>query len=140
VAAVTLFAALLLRRRGRRRGHSPGAGTLAGPLPAVTTDVGEALGDASAPSQRLSRLLTVIEAVILPLTARGVARGNRIFGAALLRASDLSLVVASTNQSSLCPVFHAETRVLLDFFELPKETRPDIGECLLLSSHESCSM
>ena len=44
-----------------------------------------------------SRLLSVIEDDILPLTERGVSLGNKVFGAAILRKSDLSLVVAETN-------------------------------------------
>ena len=38
------------------------------------------------------RLLDVIDHDILPLTERGVAAGNKVFGAAILRKSDLSLV------------------------------------------------
>jgi hypothetical protein len=37
-----------------------------------------------------SRLLDVIDLDVLPMTERGVAAGNKIFGAALLRKSDLS--------------------------------------------------
>ena len=44
-----------------------------------------------------ARLLDVIEQDILPLTAKGVALGNKVFGAAILRKSDLSLVIAETN-------------------------------------------
>lgn len=44
-----------------------------------------------------SRLLQVMEDDILPLTERGVSLGNKVFGAAILRKSDLSLVVAETN-------------------------------------------
>ena len=36
------------------------------------------------------RLLEVIDDDILPLTERGVANGNKVFGAAILRKSDLS--------------------------------------------------
>ena len=44
-----------------------------------------------------TRFLDVIEGDILPLTRLGVARGNKVFGAAILRRSDLSLVLAETN-------------------------------------------
>ncbi len=44
-----------------------------------------------------SRLLNVMERDILPMTERGVAAGNKIFGAALLRKSDFSVVIAGTN-------------------------------------------
>ena len=44
-----------------------------------------------------ARLLDVIEHDILPLTAKGVDEGNKVFGAAILKKSDLSLVIAETN-------------------------------------------
>ena len=43
-----------------------------------------------------SRLLDAMEFDVLPMTERGVAAGNKVFGAALLRKSDLSLVLAGT--------------------------------------------
>lgn len=46
------------------------------------------------------RLLTVIEQDILQLTEKGVAGGNKVFGAAILRKSDLSLVLAETNNEN----------------------------------------
>ena len=50
------------------------------------------------------RLLDVIDSDILPLTERGVAAGNKVFGAALLRKSDLSLVLAGTNDETDNPL------------------------------------
>ena len=47
------------------------------------------------------RLLDVIEHDILPLTERGVADGNKVFGAAILRKSDLSLVIAIDTSASM---------------------------------------
>ena len=44
-----------------------------------------------------NRLLEVIEYDIIPKTRAGVAAGNKVFGAAILQKSDLSLVVAETN-------------------------------------------
>ena len=45
----------------------------------------------------IDRLLDVIENDIVPKTARGVAQGNKLFGAAILRKADRSLVLAETN-------------------------------------------
>ncbi|MGO7718742.1 nucleoside deaminase, partial [Rhizobium johnstonii] len=42
-------------------------------------------------------MLSVLEEDILPLTESGVSLGKKVFGAAILRKSDLSLVVAETN-------------------------------------------
>ena len=51
----------------------------------------------------LVRLLEVIENDIVPLTRSGVASGNKIFGAAILRKSDLSVVIAATNNETANP-------------------------------------
>ena len=47
-----------------------------------------------------SRLLEVMEGEILPMTERGVAAGNKVFGAAILRKSDMSVVIAGTNSET----------------------------------------
>ena len=47
-----------------------------------------------------SRLLEVMEGEILPMTERGVAAGNTVFGAAILRKSDMSVVIAGTNSET----------------------------------------
>lgn len=85
-----------------------------------------------------ARLLNVIEDDILPLTARGVAAGNKIFGAALLRKSDLSLVVADTNNERENPLWHGEVHTLKRFYEMAE--RPPTSELIFLSTHEPCSM
>jgi tRNA(Arg) A34 adenosine deaminase TadA len=84
------------------------------------------------------RLLTVIENDILPLTEKGVAAGNKIFGAAILRKSDLSLVLAETNNETENPLWHGEIHTLKRFYELADKT--DTRELIFLSTHEPCSM
>ena len=86
----------------------------------------------------LSRLLETIEADILPLTTRGVAAGNKVFGAALLRKSDLSLVLADTNNEIANPLWHGEIQCLKSFYELKE--RPGTEELIFLSTHEPCSL
>src|SRR5579871_6213152 len=88
----------------------------------------------------LSRLLDVIEFDIAPRTRGGVANGNKIFGAAILRKSDLSLVVAETNNEIENPLWHGEIHAIKRFFELPPSARPAAGECLFLATHEPCSL
>ena len=85
-----------------------------------------------------ARLLDVIERDILPLTAEGVARGNKVFGAAILRKSDLSLVLAETNNETENPLWHGEVHALKRFYELP--ARPPTAELIFLSTHEPCTM
>ena len=84
------------------------------------------------------RLLDVIDHDILPLTERGVAAGNKVFGAAILRKSDLSLVVAGTNDETDNPLLarrgpHAQT-------VLRVADRPPTLELVFLSTHEPCTL
>lgn len=88
----------------------------------------------------VARLLDVIEQDIVPKTAEGVARGNKLFGAAILRKSDWSLVVAETNNEAENPLWHGEVHALKRFYELPKASRPDTKDCLFLATHEPCSL
>ena len=85
-----------------------------------------------------ARLLSVIEEDILPLTERGVSLGNKVFGAAILRKSDLSLVVAETNNELDNPLWHGEVHTLKRFYELGD--RPATKELIFLSTHEPCTM
>lgn len=88
----------------------------------------------------VDRLLDVIEHDILPLTAAGVGRGNKIFGAAILRKSDRALVVAETNNETESPLWHGEMHALKRCYELPATTRPATRDCLFLATHEPCSL
>jgi tRNA(Arg) A34 adenosine deaminase TadA len=84
------------------------------------------------------RLLDIIELEILPLTERGVAAGNKIFGAALLRKSDISVVIAGTNSETDNPLLHGEVSTLNQFYDMPQ--RPSTRDLLFLSTHEPCPL
>lgn len=86
----------------------------------------------------VSRLLDVMEHDILPLTAKGVAAGNKVFGAAILRKSDLSLVIAETNNELENPLWHGEVHTLKRFYEMGE--RPATSDLIFLSTHEPCTM
>ena len=73
-----------------------------------------------AASHLAARLLDVIEGDILPLTERGVAAGNKVFGAALLSKTDLSVVIAGTNDETANPLWHGEVNTLRQFYESPQ--------------------
>ena len=88
----------------------------------------------------VSRLLDVIESDIAAKTRQGVAGGNKLFGAAILRKSDLSLVVAETNNETENPLWHGEMHAIKRFYELPADQRPATGDCLFLATHEPCSL
>src|SRR6476620_3424461 len=88
----------------------------------------------------ISRLLDVIEHDIVPLTQKGIVRGNKLFGAAILRKSDLSLVLAETNNEVENPMWHGETHAIKRFHELPASMRPASRDCVFLTTHEPCSL
>jgi tRNA(Arg) A34 adenosine deaminase TadA len=88
----------------------------------------------------LNRLLDVVEQDIVPLTQAGVDGGNKLFGAAILRKSDLSLVIAETNNETENPLWHGEVHALKRFYELPKSQRPDTKDCVFFATHEPCSL
>jgi tRNA(Arg) A34 adenosine deaminase TadA len=85
-------------------------------------------------------LLRALEAHVLPLTRAGVAAGNKVFGAALLRKDDLSVVIAGTNNETANPLWHGEIHTLKLFFERPAAERPETRDLIFLSTHEPCSM
>ncbi|MBY0289935.1 MAG: nucleoside deaminase [Mycobacteriaceae bacterium] len=85
-----------------------------------------------------SRLLDVMERDILPMTERGVEAGNKVFGAALLRKSDMSLVLCGTNSETDNPLLHGEISTLNQFYELPN--RPATRDLMFLSTHEPCPL
>ncbi len=88
----------------------------------------------------LDNFLDVFNNDILPLTSKGVDSGNKIFGAAIIKKDDYSLVVAGSNNEMENPLWHGETHTLKKFYEINKETRPDEKNCIFLSSHEPCSL
>lgn len=88
----------------------------------------------------VSRLLDVIEHDIVPKTADGVTRGNKLFGAAILRKSDLSVVIAETNNETENPLWHGEMHAIKRFYELPADQRPDPKDCIFVTTHEPCSL
>ncbi len=92
------------------------------------------------PAALLARFLDVIENDIVPKTRAGVAAGNKLFGAAILKKSDLSLVVAATNAETENPLFHGEISTLNAFYRLPAAGRPAARDCLFLSTHEPCPL
>lgn len=88
----------------------------------------------------IDRMLSVIEDDIVPLTRVGVTEGNKVFGAAVLRKSDLSLVLAATNNETANPLWHGEMHLMKLLYEMPADRRPAPAECLFLATHEPCSL
>ena len=88
----------------------------------------------------LETILNVFLKEVLPLTEKGVAKGSKIFGAAIIKKDDLSVVIAETNNEIENPLWHGEMHALKKFYELDANTRPNEKDCMFLSSHEPCSM
>ena len=88
----------------------------------------------------LEKLLNIFLNEVLPLTEKGVAKGNKIFGAAIIKKDDLSVVVAETNNEIENPLWHGEMHAIKKFYEINSNIRLNEKDCIFLSSHEPCSM
>lgn len=88
----------------------------------------------------LEKLLNIFLNEVLPLTEKGVVKGNKIFGAAIIKKDDLSVVVAETNNEIENPLWHGEMHTIKKFYEINSNIRPSEKDCIFLSSHEPCSM
>jgi tRNA(Arg) A34 adenosine deaminase TadA len=90
--------------------------------------------------QLIDRLLTVIEDAIVPVTQKGVREGSKVFGAAILRKSDLSLVLAASNNEKDNPLWHGEVHAIKLLYEKPSSERPNPAGCIFLATHEPCPL
>ena len=88
----------------------------------------------------LYKIFNIFQKDIIPLTTRKVASGNKIFGAAIIKIKDFSIVIAGTNNEIKNPLWHGEVHTLKNFYEIPEEKRPNTKDCLFISSHEPCSL
>ncbi|KZT63974.1 cytidine deaminase-like protein [Daedalea quercina L-15889] len=95
---------------------------------------------AHSPTRLLNTFLECLTTEIIPRTTRGVEEGNKIFGAAILRKVDLSLVIAETNNEKECPLYHGEIHTIKRFYEIAAHERPSPKECIFLTTHEPCSL
>ena len=86
----------------------------------------------------IERALEVIEEEIIPETKVGVAKGNKVFGGAILSKSDYSTVTIGVNQETENPLFHGEISTLNQFFAENKNRSTD--DLIFLSTHEPCPM
>jgi tRNA(Arg) A34 adenosine deaminase TadA len=87
-----------------------------------------------------SAILKATENDIVPLTAKQVSQGSKLFGAAILDRASLSTVIAETNNERESPLLHGEINCIQQFFKLPKEGRPETKDCVFFATHEPCSL
>ena len=88
----------------------------------------------------IGRLLDVIEGDIAPKTRREVERGNKLFGAAILKKADLSMVIAETNNEVENPLWHGEVHAIKKLYERPRASIPNPKDCIFIATHEPCSL
>ena len=86
----------------------------------------------------LKRALKVIEEEIVPETVKSVAKGNKVFGGAILSKSDYSTITIGVNRETENPLFHGEISTLNKFFAENKNRSTD--DLIFLSTHEPCPM
>ncbi|KAJ6439746.1 cytidine/deoxycytidylate deaminase family protein [Purpureocillium lavendulum] len=93
----------------------------------------------------LSKLLSVVETSIVPLTREGVSSGSKVFGAAILsRSGDLKPLTVATNNERVSPLLHGEINCIQQFFTVDfpdPAARPDPRrDCIFFATHEPCSL
>ncbi|SHI80265.1 deaminase [Wenxinia saemankumensis] len=96
--------------------------------------------DAATDPRLAARTLAAIEEDVLPLTRAGVARGNKIFGAALLEKDGLATAFAETNNETENPLWHGEVHLIKKLHEHPVLGRRDPKDFVFVSTHEPCPM
>lgn len=85
-------------------------------------------------------ILSATEHSIVPLTAKQVSQGSKLFGAAIFDRASLSLVIAETNNERESPLLHGEINCIQQFFKIPKADRPETKDCIFFATHEPCSL
>jgi tRNA(Arg) A34 adenosine deaminase TadA len=88
----------------------------------------------------LDRGLDVLENEVVPKTMKGVKEGNKLFGAAILKKSDLSTVVAATNAETGNPLMHGEVTAIFEYYDIPKDKRPNPKDTIFIATHEPCPL
>jgi tRNA(Arg) A34 adenosine deaminase TadA len=89
----------------------------------------------------ISRFFDVIEQDIVPKTRVTIAHGSCVFGGAILKKSDLSVVVATGNGQAENPIWHGEINVINTLWQIKDRSKiPEAKDCIFLSTHEPCSL
>ena len=85
-------------------------------------------------------LINTILNEIIPETKIAISKGNKIFGAAILKKKDLKTICIGTNNEINNPIWHGEISVLNKFYTIVSGKRPTAKDCIFLSTHEPCSL
>ena len=109
-------------------------------LPVGGTSPRDSANQKKCDARLLDRLLEVTEKDLVPLTQAGVREGNKVFGAAILKKSDLSLVIAGANHETENPLWHGEVYTIKLFWEMRRDKRPAPKDCIFFATHEPCPL
>ncbi len=82
---------------------------------------------------------TIIDDII-PQSKIAISKGNKIFGAAILKKSDYSLITVGTNNEIENPLWHGEISALKNYYQIPPNKRASTKDCIFISTHEPCSL
>ena len=85
-------------------------------------------------------LIKVILEEIIPETKVSISKGNKIFGAAILRKKDLSTLIIGTNSETINPLHHGEIVTINKFYDSILSKQINSSECIFLSTHQPCSL
>ena len=107
----------------------------------VVLDTENQLPELTANADELERMLSCISDEIFPLTTEGVAKGNKVFGAAILNSA-LETTLVETNSELTSPLFHGEVHAIYNWCKIvPSGQRgPSAKSSVFLSTHEPCCM
>ena len=83
------------------------------------------------------KILDIFLDELIPLTKKSVNKGNKIFGAFIVKKTDLSIMCLGTNEEVKNPLFHGEISALFNFFGKKANNSKDY---YFISSHEPCSL
>ena len=86
---------------------------------------------------KLNKVLDIFINDLIPETTMAVEKGNKIFGAFIIKKSDLSLLVTGTNNEITNPLYHGEISAIFNFFK-SRDLKPE--DYYFISSHEPCSL
>ena len=74
---------------------------------------------------------------LIPESKLAVNKGNKIFGAFIIRKTDMSLTSIGTNNEIENPIFHGEISAILNFFN---KNHKNLKDYYFISSHQPCSL
>ena len=87
--------------------------------------------------QNYDKILDIFLNDLLPITKKEIIKGNKIFGAFIVKKSNLSLECVGTNQEIKNPLFHGEISAIFNFFQKKIDNPNDY---YFISTHQPCSM